>query len=706
MLTPNSVRYLMVPLLFWIVVLVFHGAWMHEPRIQASMRYPVSWSTEMVWEYTGKRPIPGEELILFGRQGNQYPQIAITLVAYLVPRDSEGPHGEPWMMRRIPITDFFSHGWMSIPAWPHDHRLYVGYRHDDGVLQFWEPGPWPSADLDTRPWVRQGDANHLQQSGREEMGMVDIRLMPEGTASARSGEDFPWEIRALPFPPIGAMFLGAWLVVMVAGMPRHKITRPAWILWNILHLTLLLAALSSIAPSQYFWTSWFHDRMGGGFFWWSLPILQLLLLPPVLNRIAGCVSQSRRVFRPYSSAIVAPLCIVAISLLLVLAAISFPSRGIYGDDIGALYSQWAFGERHNPLSSALFYVYLSIHEPFAGLVLGERPNHLVRDVVSWFVTLWFPLYLFACWGISRLLGRTTPERLLTWSVLVLNKLLLLHFGYLEVYGPALAVMATAVWLLLRSWLGSPSLVIPTVASFFSYLFHLGTGAMLPLVALLWWRRALQRKFAAAWLLPRLAVTLFLAGVILAGTLWCYFVFKYEGDWSRHTEVLGHHGLAWLKGPVHLEGEQPFLSLWGEMHHLHVYTALSWEHVSQWGGGILFATGPVLPMSVALVVLYGHRIWRRLLAWAAVLTSATITGASFLIFNYYPYPRDWDLFAIPGFLQLICLLVLILRECPLSARARTVLLLTLAIYFAWDGGIWLVYNLTWGPPAFERPLGGF
>ncbi|MCC5875383.1 MAG: hypothetical protein JJU11_04090, partial [Candidatus Sumerlaeia bacterium] len=258
MLTPTSVKWLLVPLLFWLGLFLFHGAWMHEPRIQASMRYPVSWSSEMIWEYKGNRPAPGEELILFGRQGNQYPQIAVTLVAYLVPRDAEGPHGDPWIVRHIPITDFFSHGWMSIPAWPDDHRLFVGYRHEEGILQFWEPGPWTSADLSTIPWFRPKDYLPLQKSGREEMGMVDIRLLPDGTAGARSLEGTPWEIRGLPMPPLAAVVLGGWLALFLAGFLGRSHSGPLWAVWNLLHLTLFWQALSSIAPSQYFWVSWFH----------------------------------------------------------------------------------------------------------------------------------------------------------------------------------------------------------------------------------------------------------------------------------------------------------------------------------------------------------------------------------------------------------------------------------------------------------------
>ena len=158
--------------------------------------------------------------------------------------------------------------------------------------------------------------------------------------------------------------------------------------------------------------------------------------------------------------------------------------------------------------------------------------------------------------------------------------------------------------------------------------------------------------------------------------------------------------------MHLDFEQPFLSLWGPLHFLHAYSALSWEHATQWIGGIIFAVFPVVPLLLGIALVHCRKWAATWLGWASVLTALIISAASFLVFNYYPHPRDWDLFAIPGFLQLACLMVLVTRCTRMDAQSRFLLMAGLLIALLWDGSLWLGYNLTWGPPVTERYLAGF
>lgn len=669
------------------------------------MRFPLDQSAEYLWEYTGARPGAGEELILFGRQGTRYPATAVTLVAY------EGepggpPLGGPIASREIPITDYFSHGWMAIADWSAEKALFVGYQHEPGVLQFFERGPWPSAALGTRGWYRPESGSPFQQSSVEEFGQVDIRLLPEGLARARSLANRPWEIRGIAVPAWSWLVVGLFVAVFAAGLFVLGGRRPVWAGWCALHVVLGWNALGAVVSSQYGWTSYHLDRIGQWPFWLGIVFLQVLLWPPLVERmLPGILRMKGRLIRRVPHAAEGAL-VVLLGVVFTWICAHATIRGAYGDATGALISPHAFGERHNPLSSALFYVYLSIHEPFSRLLAGEAVGlHSVMHHVpaSWFVVIWAPVYLLGCWGIAVRLGRHRLDRWMLWLVMMVGKLLSLHFGYLEVYGPALAVMAVTFWLLLRSWQRTDDIVGSSGAAFFSYLFHLASGGMLPLVALLWVREAFRARWRPGWLLPRLAATTVLSITTIATTLYLFFHFKYRDDLAGFAEHLGHGGLAWLKGSIGLEWEQPFLSLHGELHYTHTYLALSWEHFSQWTGGVIFALGPAVLFLVVIAAAHWRRWSRTMLGWGAVLSALLIGGASFMIFNYYPHPRDWDLFAIPGFIQLFALLVLL---CHGRGGERWWFLAALALYGLWDGGIWLAYNLTWGPPISGRLLPGF
>lgn len=700
--------WLLVPLLFWVGVLALLPERGNHPRLQAAMRFPVDHAAEYLWEYTGGRPAEGEELILFGRQGTRYPATAVTLVAYEGERDSP-PTGTPIATREIPITDYFSHGWMAVPHWGEGMRLFVGYRFDLGVLQFFERGPWPSAPLLSRGWLRRDDAQPFLEAPREEFGQVDIRLLPEGMARARSLPNRPWEIRGLSVPRLAWLLTGAFAVLFAAGLAAFRRRRLTWAGWCALHLAFAWNAAGALLPSQYTWTSYHLDRLGQWPFWAGIALLQALLLPPLVEwAMPRILRVKRRALRRVPH-LAEGFLVVFLAALFTWLCASHTIRAPYGDATGALISPHAFGERHNPLSSALFYAYLPLHDTLLHALTGREEqgfSSMYHAHASWFVVLWAPVYLLGCWGIALRLGRHRVDRWMLWAVMLSGKLLSLHFGYLEVYGPALAVMAVAFWLLLRSWQRSDDVVCSSGAAFFSYLFHLGSGGMLPFVALLWIREGWRVRFHPAWLLPRLAATALLSITAIATTLYLFFHLKYRDDPGGFAEHLGHGGLAWLRGSIGLEWEQPFLSLGGDLHYTHTYFATSWEHFSQWVGGSLFASGPLILFLLLIAVIRAPQWGRTMLGWAAVLSALIIAGASFMIFNYYPHPRDWDLFAIPGFLQLFALLVLLGGPAALRGRERWWLLSALLLYGAWDGGMWMVYNLSWGPPISERLLPGF
>jgi len=81
----------------------------------------------------------------------------------------------------------------------------------------------------------------------------------------------------------------------------------------------------------------------------------------------------------------------------------------------------------------------------------------------------------------------------------------------------------------------------------------------------------------------------------------------------------------------------------------------------------------------------------------------VTVLGYFIYNQFPYPRDWDLFVLPGLMQMTALAVLLARTRALPRRAARYAVAAMIVYQLWDTGLWLYYNLAWGPAIQQRHL---
>lgn len=706
--------------LFWL----FGAAVAHHargwPRPQAVMRYVPFMAKEAVWEYRGPRPREGERLVLFGRAAGRYDSEELALVAYLAP-EGKPPDGEPWRERPIRPADYFSHGALVLPEWPSGQRLYVGVeRRFAEALIFWERGEWPSAPLAPVPLIRRGRDARFNSNDHAAFGPIDVRMVPEDSAlwrqlTAPAGEvDARMGLRGPGVGRWGWLAAGMWLGIVLVGARELRGWRTRWMAWAVLNIALGWHVVSHMAPSQDAWTAFHTLRWGAPWFLLSVLGVQLLTLPiaaAMVGRVACCLW--RRIERGFAGGVVYTMVLVAMLTVLVLGLFHWRVRGAYGDGIGALVSPYAFGERHNPLTSGLFYLYRPWHpllqETLAAwqgnrLGIAINPDDVMR--VSWFVSLMGPLYLIGSLGIAGVLGRSRRERLVIWLVLLLAKPAATQFGYLEVYGPALGLMMVALWLLLRAHRRGGDVIVPSAAAFASYLGHFATGAMLPWVVLLWARRGWAARLAPRWLLPRVLATGLACLALFSATLSLFWIAKYDGDRAKFEEFIPHYGLAWLKGPIKLAHEEPFLRWTGELHYQHVYTLLSLSGLTQSVGGFIFAGGPVVLLLALVVARRWRRVFGSVVGWAAVLSAGLITVLAARVFNFFPQPRDWDLFCIPTMLQLVALLALATHPGLLHSATRRHLLWLLLVYTAWDFAFWMGYNLYWGPAVTGRITGGF
>ncbi len=688
---------------FWIVVVVAWNASRGEPRDQAVMRYFAFDASEYVWAYTGPRPLPGEKLVHYARKGTRYAAEDITLVAYSAP-NGQAPRGVPLVDFPANTPDFFSYAAAEVPDWPGGHTLFVGYRYRADGMKFWERGTWPSAPLEARGWRRNKATEAFQQSKLEEFGAVDVRIV-----SARAADRMRPEHRGMLLPTMFWFLLGGWGLVAVAGLFVVRGWRAIWLLWNAVLATMMWHAYSALDASQFFWTSFHIERVGHPPFWIGMALVQAILFPP-LSPFWRCLGMRffiplTRAWRPWWGVLLAPP-------LLALAVACFAAincRAAYGDATGALFSPFGFGNRHNPLSCALFYTYFHFREPVQAalepifgrnLALAGMPPEAIAAPP--FLILFAPLYLIGIWGIAWTLGRTLRERLLLLVLLASTKSLITQFAYIEIYGPAVAILACALAILLRAHMRDRDVVWASAAAFLAYLFHFGAGPILPILGLLWARRWLAVRLRIRWILPRFCATAILAAAIWTTTLFLTFVYQYDGDVEKYIEFVDLGGLAWFKGPVSGPNDAPIL-FWDRMAPAHYYPLRSWQHTTNWIGGHLFGSG-LVPFFLIVAVIAGARGWMRSWeAWGTVSCAILVTVLGYFIYNQFPYPRDWDLFVLPGLMQMTALAVLLARTRALPRRAARYAVAAMIVYQLWDTGLWLYYNLAWGPAIQQRHL---
>lgn len=698
---------------------IFHGATRQEPRIQAAMRDVPVFAAEALWRYTGPRPREGETLVAYGRQVNRYDMTRIELVAYTADTLTSPAQWNLWVRQPLMVPHGFVFGRMHIPLWPDNTELLIGIRREHDKRVFWEQGPWPSAPLEARAWTRPNPHTPFHQRDKEEFSSLDVRILPTTALFSDAGSSStPAIIHPPPSP--GPAFWGgliAWGVLVLVGWAGLPGRRMLWLAWNCLLVLLLWKIITAVWMTQYTWSGYYLERIGRRGFWMGLVAIAVLAFPPFLGlwrRGASCVwipilrfaRRHRRV-----SAWFPRLVAIAAAILLTSLFWNYPCRAAYGDGFSALSGP--FGDRHNPLSSALYSI-LKVHHaklqaPLDNLLGAWAPNLGKWDLehMRWFLLPFGFLYVIAAAGIARELGRGLRERTLVWALLLTLHCMVLQFQYIEVYGPALAVVALTVWLLLRTFLRDRGLVLSSGGAYAGYLFYFGSAPLVPFVGALWLREAVRRRFRPSALLPRLFWLGLLVIVLTQNTVLLIFLVKYKGDYNRFHEYMAitGYGLKWFLGPVHGSWEDCTLN-WSRMHYTHDYTLWTLRHLSQWGSAMLFTAGPAVFLGV-LAFLAGIVRWTRSwLGWAAVTAMLLALAATFPVFINYGLPRDWDVFCAPAFVCVISFLILLIRCRALPREAASWCLAAMLLYQFWDTSLWVYYNIAWGPPIVQRQLLGF
>ncbi len=689
--------------LFWAIVLANLEASGRSPHLAATFRAFISRGStgihEMVWLYTGPRPDEGEVLRVFYRQGQGLglaDHNQTRLVAFLGTGEGPDPNRRFGETGQPPAPGFFEYQWVDLPHWPHGERLWLGLSAPAGTVVMLEQGHVPFDNLAPLTLVRGLDFDEEFKSADEPwFGSLHAMPVVEGAG--------------VPSPARPFWFLGIFAALMLAPVYLLREHRRWWLANAVFQTVLLWKAMEVLFPSQYLWGGYHHHRTGTGFFWAGLLAVQALTVPWVMEaigrKVRGVWFQARRLKRWTLPAMAIP---GAAAVLYMLGSL-FPCRVLYGDAFGALALPGY--DYHNPFATGLYHLWRDVVVWWAEQ-RGREPESGFADLrfVARFVTLWAPVFAAGAGVLAHLLARGPREFVQLFAALLLSKTLLTHFGYAEVYGPAVAVQ---VWVVAALAWGYRRMrvVVPTSLSFFGYLFHLSGAMALPAVVVLWVHVLRHTGRPWRWLATRAAAVLAVALLIWVNCMAVLFLFKHEGDpesFRDHVpalsvrwggEVHDLHGLAVLVGSTGEPKDRVFLRV-GEPYYMHFYTLASWEHLSQIAGVGIFLGGPVLPWFLIGIVLCRRRAWRSPEAAGIALAGLAFLLSALLLATSFPYPKDWDVFSIHALWWFAGLFVLLCRGGFLPARAGRWMLAALLLYLLWDTLPWIQYSVTWGPPAEE------
>lgn len=702
-----TLRWIAAVAVFWSLVAFNYPPSRLAPPYQAATRFAFNDRIEFLWRYTGPRPDTGEVLRLYARQASRFSRDRFLMV--VCAGDERMPYlNERLHMQNVNTENLFDYVHLDIPPWPERTELWVGVGSAKNVTLWAERGDASQWGFDSYP-VFRSDRGVLMRERMDWIGPVSARIV---------SADAPAMATSRPFVAIGI-----FAALLFAGVFLARKEKPLWLAASALLLCLFYKAMEALFPSQWLWGSYYLNRSGEVWFWAGMATLQVALCPAVLHILGRAARPAtiriERAWKPKALYIAVPVAIIIFTLI----AFSNRSRGLYGDAYGSLYIPGY--DYHNPFATAIYHAFrdaaIAIIKPGPGDPrFGYADFHLIPKFVAGFA----PLYAFAALLLARELARSRREALLFFLVFMLLKSILLHFGYVEVYGPSSAVHLSVIYLVMRGYRTS-RVVVPSLASFFGYLFHMSGALALPAVIALWLRGLIQSARRFRWAASRLAITIPLALGIWGGCLYTLYLFKHDRDPKKFEtfvpapkpdrnrngkidgfgermldKVKDFHGLPMLFGSTGLPSKQVFLR-WKEPHYAHFYALPTFKHVSQIASGIVFIGGPIVPL-LGLAIVFASR--RRRFSAPGVgltLTAAAYFAAAFALATNFPYPKDWDIFSTHILWWTTALLWFLARARVFASRDARWILAALLLYLLWDTLPWVYYNLTWGPPAHDR-----
>lgn len=694
---------------FWILILWLLPASREHPNLTAATRMHFAADDtphNFVWRYTGERPQKGEKLRLFYRQGSSNPVHAVRAIAYLGDEKSPDTADPFFKSEKEPAKDYFEIQHEDIPSWPEGKTLWVGLTHIGWAIVWSESGPIVEKNLSGPVFRMVGQIP--QQVGTEMSHSLCARVV---------GQDAP-----SPSPGRGFIFAAVYLALLILGTIAARGHIRWWLVASAFQGVLFFRALEVLFPSQWMWGGFWIIRFSPAWFWIGLGLIHFLCWPPVQSFLAVI---THRVWYLVGKIWWKPLLWVVVpaaawGFYFWASHPSFLARGVYGDAYASL--EFPGYEYHNPLATAVYHTWRDAYEWYCQY--RGRPIRVFAlnfELIQLFVQLWAPVYLIGCALLAFQIGKSPREKLGLLAALLSMKTVVTFFGYLEVYGPALAVhvwvLAFLIWGVRRA-----RVVLPSVASFVGYLFHMGGAMALPAVAVVWVVGFYRARARFVWLPSRLLATISLALLIWAITMGMSFIHRHDGNskefalgmpkldpsevgrlkflpesWQK--PIAETPGVALLLGSSGVPSDVAFLHADPKkVHYRQSYAWTTREHASQLVGEYLFIGGPALPWLILGIFLTRRRGWSSPQRWALALGAISFFIVTIFLATHFPQPKDWDVFSIQQLWWLVGALGLLLRDGTLRSRDARWMLFALLAYLLWDSGGWLWYNTHWGPPA--------
>lgn len=696
--------------LFWAF-----AAWLHfgvdaPPRPQAVFRYlDPNWAADALWRYTGPRPAADEMLSVYARVGYFSQDDKTTVTLHLGPPGGP-PDPQAWRKHRLGTPDYFTFGRVTVDSWPEDRDLFVGFQFRDRIgvdlLTFMEMGPWPTAPLENRPWARRLYNDPLTLFDKEVIGGLDVRIerrdRPGPPVSANSDSSITRYEPSTEHISLPVRWMAGWGLLWLTGLIFLPGKRMFWSVYNVFTGVLAWDLYGILHASAFHWGGHYSFRIGVSSYWIGLVAVQILTFPalgPAWRKVSSMGWLP--ILKFGNRGVILAFGILA-ALGLTWCSQQVPCRIMYGD--GSLALQTVGYEGHNPLSMALYTLHDLYYDSAVGWlrsVLKLPPEWLpISGENGWskvglYLALFSPLYFLGTLGIAWRAGRNARERFCGWMILLSMKTLLLQFSYMEIYGPHLAVASVALWLVLVAWDRYRDVLLPSVAAFVTFLFHLGAMPLLPVVGLLWLDRGVRYGFRPSWLLSRTLCVTAICVFIWANMLWVLLALKYDYNIDEYLARVPKGGVGMLIGDSGKPAEVTFLR-WDDPNRWHHYPLNSIKHLSQWSVGHMFLFGPISLLSILAAAAGFRRVLRSTMVFSFALSAMFFTVLSFFIFTVFPQPKDWDVFSLQSFVAGVLFLLLLYRARCLPPDLTRWTALAVILYQLWMTGGWLYYNLTWGP----------
>lgn len=646
---------------------------------------PTGNATILLWEYTGKPLKPGQLLRIKTRYLYSGPSGRIRVVIY-EDRDGDGvPDTELYKGRMAEGNDhlhWFEEQVKVKEEW--SSRIFIGLESPPEIKTFWaEKEYWRFSPLSSTFFYSTSESNKFEKGSFPLTSELCVYVESPVDASKKHYKIFY----------IAGVALSVFAFIFSI---YRRVTIAPYLALVI--FVLIWRWLSGLAPTSERWSGFFFPRMPN--YWlWGMHLLTLLLCMPAVSCklydwFRGLASWCQRKSGTLSSALFYLVIICGGGYVFW----SWRSNAVYGDGYGPLSMGY---EYHNPLAIVLYDLYMKA----VRLFFPQFPNDWTKSIPM-YSTLWGMIFLFVLIKLSKNWGRNAVEKWLIFLALLSLPAIAQFFGYAEVYASVIS-LSLLVLLLFRKYLaGKISIVTFSSGAFFNYLHHLSTAVFFPLVAAGWFRYLAQLRggiFKRGWHgVKAILITLFIALFIWAQCLFFLLLLRYDFDLSRYHFKINQYGLEFLYGGKSHRLKSSLLLNTQSIVYPHIYRLGSYSHLSQTFAEWMFLAPLVIPLFLALCVLYLGKILRNFTWLSLALTGWFLIITALLVSPLYPYPKDWDLFALHSVgLQFI---VVILASNLIRSQWRRYLLITLIVSQCFWTLAFIYYNHFCGVPLGQRFFG--